>query len=354
MKRKFGFWQPFSIILWLVAIGMSSCTRATASYAQAWIDYPSDGASLPVGISVNIFSHVSAHAGVAEVVLSVNGEPYRRDVPDEADRNLVSMQQAWLPEEAGTYTIQVLGYDLEGQPGYPATISVEVVEQAQEVLPEPIITEPVITEPAVTEPAVTEPPASTSASIQFYSDPEEIEAGSCATIYWNVENAQRVIFGGVDQEFNGSYKTCLCKNERYTLKVILSDGSEERRTVDISVTGSCEEEPPPEPEVDNYPPPVPSPSVPANGSELSCRSSQNLAWLPVQDPSGISGYFVKLERQVTKGQWQSAGGYGPVTGKQVSVNVDCGGIYRWMVRAQDGAGNDSGWSSPSTFSITLD
>jgi hypothetical protein len=343
MNRKFRFWQPFLIILVLSAMGLSSCTRATASYPRAWIDYPSDGASLPVGISVNIFSHVYAQSGVAEVVLSVNGEPYRRDVPDEAGGNFVSMQQAWLPEEAGTFTLQVLGYDLEGEPGHPATISVEVVEEDQEVLPEPIITEP----------AITEPPSPSSASIEFYSDPPEIEAGSCATIYWNVENAQQVIFGGVDQSFNGSFETCLCKNERYTLKVIHLDGTEERRTVDISVTGSCEEEPPPESSVDNSPPPVPSPSVPASGAELSCRSSQNLAWIPVDDPSGISGYYVKLEQQVTKGQWQSAGGYGPVSGKQVSVNVDCGGIYRWMVRAQDGAGNDSGWSAPATFSISL-
>jgi hypothetical protein len=38
----------------------------------------------------------------------------------------------------------------------------------------------------------------------------------------------------------------------------------------------------------------------------------------------------------------------------VDVNVQCGGVYRWMVRAQDGAGNYSGWSAPSHFSINLD
>jgi hypothetical protein len=87
--------------------------------------------------------------------------------------------------------------------------------------------------------------------------------------------------------------------------------------------------------------------------ELSCRSKQTLAWLPVSDPSGISGYYVKLEMEVKPGEWRSAGGYGPISGKQVTVNVQCGGIYRWMVRAQDGAGNYSDWSSPSTFSVTL-
>jgi len=78
-----------------------------------------------------------------------------------------------------------------------------------------------------------------------------------------------------------------------------------------------------------------------------------LVWLPVDDPSGIAGYYVKLELEVKPGAWQSAGGYGPVSGKKVDVNVNCGVRYRWMVRAQDGAGNISDWSAPSYFSITL-
>ena len=84
---------------------------------------------------------------------------------------------------------------------------------------------------------------------------------------------------------------------------------------------------------------------------LTCRSTQTLAWLPVSG-SGIS-YYVKLEMEVKPGQWKSAGGYGPINDKQVTVNVQCGGIYRWMVRAQDSAGNYSDWSAPSAFSVTL-
>jgi hypothetical protein len=162
-----------------------------------------------------------------------------------------------------------------------------------------------------------------------------------------------VIFGGIDQPFDGSYETCLCENERYTLTVIHQDGTEEKQRVDIAVNGSCVTPTIPPPPQDTTPPPVPSPSVPSNGLVLSCRSSQTLAWLPVDDPSGISGYYVKLEVQVTKGNWQSAAGYGPVTGKQVDAAVNCGGIYRWMVRAQDGAGNYSDWSAASSFSIGI-
>ncbi len=194
--------------------------------------------------------------------------------------------------------------------------------------------------------------------IQFEAVPPEIKAGACTTLRWHVENAQRVIFGGVDQPFDGSYKDCLCKSELYTLKVIKADGTEERRTANINVTGFCLTEVAPPPDQppsssDTTPPPAPSPVVPANGLELSCRSTQTLAWLPVSDPSGISGYYVKLEMEVKPGQWKSAGGYGPISGKQVTVNVQCGGRYRWMVRAQDGAGNYSNWSALSTFAVTL-
>ena len=330
-------------ILTVLILGTASCAQKPESYPTAWIDYPPDGASFPLGAPITIISHVFAREGVAEVVLSVNGEAYRRDIPAEAGTDFISMQQEWVPLETGIYTLSVLGYDRQGLAGNPATISVEVVEEAQEVLPEP----------ASTEPAITEPPSPSSASIAFYSDPPEIEAGSCATIYWKVENAKQVVLGGIDQPFSGSYETCLCKNERYTLKVILLDGTEEKRTVDITVTGSCAAEPPPPPAEDTTPPPVPSPNSPSSGQELSCRSSQSLAWTPVSDGSGIAGYYVKLEIQVKKGEWQSAGGYGPVTGKQVTANVQCGGIYRWMVRAQDKAGNFSDWSAPATFSITL-
>jgi hypothetical protein len=105
--------------------------------------------------------------------------------------------------------------------------------------------------------------------------------------------------------------------------------------------------------VDNQAPPAPSPQVPANGLELSCRATQTLAWLPVSDESGISGYYVKLELLSGTGQWQSAAGYGPITDKQVEIPIECGIKYRWMVRAQDGAGNFSDWSSTSEFIIVL-
>ena len=206
------------------------------------------------------------------------------------------------------------------------------------------------------EPSTEEPVLAPVTDIQFWAEPPEIQAGACTTIRWHAENVQSVVFGGLDQPFDGSYGDCLCGNQRYTLTVTHLDGTEEKRTVDISVTGSCEEatEPPPEPEVDTEPPDAPSPAVPDNGLTLSCRGSQNLVWLPVEDKSGIAEYQVEVQRHSGDNNWQAApGGSISVSDKTTSIPVECGWYYRWRVRAVDGAGNVSSWSGWWQFAITL-
>jgi hypothetical protein len=92
--------------------------------------------------------------------------------------------------------------------------------------------------------------------------------------------------------------------------------------------------------------------VPADELVLDCRSTQTLVWLPVSDPSGVS-YYVKLESQLTATEWVSVRGWGPLSDKEVDADVDCGVIYRWAVRAEDGAGNISAWSEWFQFSVSL-
>ena len=108
--------------------------------------------------------------------------------------------------------------------------------------------------------------------------------------------------------------------------------------------------PTPTPDVEG--PPAPLPLQPADGAILSCRSSVTLVWQPVDDPSGISAYWGKLEIEVTEDNWAS-GGWGPVSGNQKVVDVSCGGSYRWRVWAVDGAGNMGGWSYLSYFGVEL-
>ncbi|MBT3188120.1 MAG: hypothetical protein HN736_15235 [Anaerolineae bacterium] len=272
------------IILAFLALGGTSCAQQPDQYPSVWIDHPQDGGVFPVGVPVTVISHAFARAGVAEVVLSINGEPYRRDAPAEAGQDFVSLQQDWVPGEAGIYIIQVQAYDRQGQVGNPDSISIEAKGDTPTQIPTLVDTPLPLTATLVP----TETPVDTATPVPTNTFPPPT----------------------------------------YTFTPTL-------------------------PPADTTSPPAPSPAVPASGLELTCRSTQTLVWLPVDDPSGITGYYVKLEREATPGNWQSEGGYGPVTGKQVDANVQCGGVYRWMVRAQDGAGNFSNWSAISYFSVAI-
>jgi len=159
-----------------------------------------------------------------------------------------------------------------------------------------------------------------------------------------------VVFGGIDQPSDGSYEACLCGAERYSLAVTHMDGTTEKRIVDVAVNGDCVTPVP----VDGEGPPAPQPAVPADGLSLGCKGSQNLVWLPVDDPSGIDGYEVQVQRQSGDNNWKGADGGGSgIQGKQTDISVECGWYYRWRVRAVDGAGNIGGWSGWSSFSVTL-
>ncbi len=229
-----------------------------------------------------------------------------------------------------------------------------VVAAAVTDTPTPVIS----VTPVITDTPTLPPPA--SAVIQFWSEPAEIEAGACTDIRWHVENVNRVVFGGIDQPFDGSYSDCLCTSQRYTLIVTHLDGSEERRTVNVGVSGTCitpvtptftPTSPPPS---DTTPPPAPSPAVPASGLTIVCKAAQSLAWLPVSDPSGISEYQVQVQRHAGDNNWQAApGGSLNVADKTVNVPVECGWYHRWRVRAVDGAGNVGDWSGWWLFTITL-
>ncbi|MBU2609566.1 MAG: hypothetical protein KJ606_01270 [Chloroflexi bacterium] len=357
MKRKTIFGQPALHLFTLLVILslLAGCNLpASAGGVSVWIDVPLDGLAFPSVQGIKISGHAASPGGVSRVEIWINSALLTTINDPITEGELARFYTEWTPTAPGEYVIQALAFGADGTASQPDSARVTFGDVAAPVISvTPVVTDtptPVI---SVT-PVVTDTPTATStpppdAVVQFWAEPAEIRAGACTTIRWHAENVQRVIFGGIDQSLDGSYRECLCSNQRYTLTIIHLDGTEERRPVDVAVSGVCVTPTPP----DTTPPPAPTPAVPANGLTLSCRASQNLVWLPVSDPSGISGYYVKLEMEVTPGNWRSAGGYGPVTDKQVNVTVQCGGIYRWMVRAQDGAGNVGPWSGWWQFAITL-
>lgn len=484
--QRFSWKLLLALALSALLGGTLSCAGEVQTGPRAWIDFPRDGAMVPVGAPVTVISHAYAREGVAEVLLSVNGEAYRRDPPAQPG-TFSKITQEWLPEGEGDYTLQVVTYDTTGAASNPAAISLRV---AGEVALVPIIITPAADTPdlaivsveavvagykgevpfcntlvtyrnagtaavpsdftiqfhfngvpqwAVTvagglppgasaeatfvyqfegspyiginldstdvivesdetnnafaearlcsgappitptgtptdtptptptgtstpTPTITrEPPTPTftptpttpppPSDIRLWADSENVKAGSCTTVHWHVSNVQAYwVNGQPGAGDDGSFQTCPCQDETHTLRAAKRDGSEQNLSVTIRVSGQCAAPPP----QDTTPPPVPSPAVPANGLEINCKTSQTLAWLPVSDDSGGPVvYYVKLERQISPGNWQSVRGWGPVSGKQVEADVQCGGIYRWTVRAQDGAGNYSDWAPWFQFSISL-
>ena len=152
MNTRRLLWR-FVLTLALLALigGTLSCGEEGQTGPRAWIDYPRDKSSVPVGTPVSVISHAYAREGVAEVLLSVNGEAYRRDPPAQPGASFSEVTQEWLPEEEGIYTLQVVTYDTAGEASNPATISVRV---AGEVVLIPTVT-PTITEAPPSEATAT-------------------------------------------------------------------------------------------------------------------------------------------------------------------------------------------------------
>lgn len=332
-------WFRLSFTAILLSLLVTGCETAPADRIFVWIDVPQDGLAFPEVQAVKIEGHASGSDGVSHVELYINGDLWATIEDPPAEGTLASFQSEWTPPSPGDYIINAVAIGADGT----ASQFDETRISFGDVIPTPVITVTPVPEEPIT------PPASAESSIQFWTEPDTIEAGECTTIYWQVENVKQVIFGGVEQPLEGSYQDCLCENQRYTLTVIHLDETEEKQRVDITVTGSCTTE-------DTTPPPAPAQAVPANGLSIGCTSSQNLVWIPVSDESEIAEYRVQAQRHSGDNNWQDVPGsvFIGIHDKQTDLSVECGWTYRWQVQAVDGAGNIGPWSGWWQFVIVLE
>ncbi len=107
------------------------------------------------------------------------------------------------------------------------------------------------------------------------------------------------------------------------------------------------------PPPDTQGPPAPVIVMPWGNPTLPCPPSVKLVWNAPSDPSGIANYRVVL--QVKTMDWNTQKIWEPVTTTQVTASgeLTCGGVYRWRVRATDGAGNEGQFSEWAYFGIML-
>jgi hypothetical protein len=367
MRRDVLFAQPALPLLAVVVIVslLAGCSlTAPGGGVSVWIDVPLDGLTFPDVRAVEIEGHAASSGGVDRVEIWIDGALLTTIDHPPMEGDLAAFHSGWTPSVPGAYTIQAVAFGSDGTASRQDSARVTIghaTPAPASGCPTPVGGGPspaacptlvLSATPVITDAPTSSPPP--GAVVQFWAEPAEIQAGACTTIRWHVENVQRVIFGGVDQPFSGSYQACLCQDERYTLTVIHLDGSEEEQRVDIAVTGACVTPTPPPP-LDATPPPAPTPAVPADGLSIACKASQNLAWLPVNDPSGIAEYRVQVQRHAGDNNWQDVSGsvFTGIQDKQKTVSVECGWYYRWRVRAVDGAGNVGPWSGWWDFAITL-
>lgn len=97
------------------------------------------------------------------------------------------------------------------------------------------------------------PAPSGGGQIAFRSDATTLNAGQCATVRWDVENVKAVYLQqGQDKESgvvgHGSQQVCPKATTTYQLRVVLRDGSQQRRTLTVTVRGAGatnQQQPPP-------------------------------------------------------------------------------------------------------------
>lgn len=353
--RPCSIWLLRGVII-LTFLFIASCNgMGSGSEVYVWIDVPINGLTLPTLQSIQIEGHASAFTGIKQVDIQINDTLLTTISDFETEGEFVAFQTSWTPTLPGKYEIRVWAYNAAGVASKPDVVLISIGEKIStiEEFPTVITTTPTVT-PEIT-PTLTVTPTNTvtptatitippSVFIEFWANPANINAGSCTNLQWNVKNALSVSFGGTNQPFSGSDEECPCESKTYTLTVIQLDGTKITRDATVSVSGVCDSEPPPAPQL----------AVPLNGLSIECKASQTLTWLPVSDPSGISYYKVEVQRSSGGSAWSNVSGSPfTVTDKSIPLPVECGYDYRWRVQAVDGKGLIGEWSDWFTFSILL-
>lgn len=341
---------------WLLMLVLVGCTPKEADYIGIYLDVPIHGISLPLA-PVNIEGH-TAGSGITQVEIRINEAPVATVPVQPGENNLSYFSYQWQPAANGDYTLAVFPLNADARVGSPDTARITIgstpsppVDPSDTPTATPTIT---LTPEISFTPTHTQTPTFTPtplALVDFWADPADLDAGDCTTIHWHAENVASVLFGGIEQPFDGSYEDCLCETQRYSLTVNYTDGSSEKKQITIPVEGTCST---PTPEEDG-PPAAPDLQVPADGASIGCKANQSLVWLPVEDMSGISSYRVEVQKSSDGSSWSAAPG-SPITvsEKSTSISVECGYSYRWRVRAVDGVGNTGSYSGWSEFTISLE
>jgi hypothetical protein len=227
--RLVRFFLTFvAFILVSAACNPTSLKTGAQVGPQAWIDAPLDGSSyaLPLAGPLEIVSHASDPARIAQVELNVNGAVVRRDPNPNAAMELVTMRQQWVPTGPGNYSLMVRAQNTGGTWGEYARAVITIGASA--VAATRTLTPPPITRPNTITPLP-------SVSISFFADATTLMAGQCTTIHWQVTNVSQVLMDNAAVAASGSKLDCPTQTTMHTLRVITLDRQIVDRTLAIAV-----------------------------------------------------------------------------------------------------------------------
>jgi hypothetical protein len=333
-------WRPRAFLLAaaLVMAGLSSgCAGETGANLRAWIDVPADGAVITAGENVEVHSHAYAKAGVAEVMLSVNGEPVRRDPADSPGAAFAAAIQPWMPEGPGDYKLEVIAYDLGGAASAPAVARVRVLAVPTST---PTPTATLTPLPSVT-PTLTPIPL---AGVTFSADDTSLTSGECTRLRWEVVSATAVSLDGVSVALLGSQQACPTMTTTYRLHVTAPSGDIDK-TVTVTISAPADTTGPSVTGVSNNPEFI--------WDATSCGPAAATITAQVSDASGLSEVVLHYRalKSPKGGVWRAlgmnaAGGgtYQATLGPSeltASLALYGGGSVEFYIVAVDANGNSS-------------
>lgn len=271
---------------------------------------------------------------------------------------LLEMLTYWVPNRAGIHKIYVISTNMCA---YSSVIAINVDEDGRGGAAETQTPVPTALPPTAM-PLVM--------SIQFWTGANEIVAGGCTRLHWDVVHADRVYLDGELVPESGSREVCPTSNTTYTIRSEGASGTDQK-----SQTITVREAPqvPPQqisevpPTVVVQPPPVVPQPADTTGPQITavghtpaslfdnpaCGAAEALISARVEDPSGFS--TVEVYYRVTSGSMQGAwriipmtavgsGDYRAVMGQaqfKLSHPDFFNGIVEYQVKARDNKNNGS-------------
>jgi len=280
-----------------------------------------------MGETITIVLHAYAREGVAEVQLAVNGQPYRLAQAAQPGDKFVEIQVEWQPGAPGDHRLSITPFDMTGEAGHPAHVSVRVTGEVATPLLTPTEIAPTVPPGEAPPPPTGTPLPPTAAPPPPTGTPRPPTATPPAPTVTPVPPTP------------------------VPPTPVPPTVTPVPPTVTPVPPSPTPIPPSPTPLPDTEGPPAPGLVSPTGGVGVPC-ADVTLDWNAVSDPSGIGTYYVKVEK--VTGSFKSGGWTTTVTERVIPIAwFECGQSYRWSVAAEDGADNMGAWSGWAQFTVTI-